>query len=122
MKRVFLHIFCLFLVLAESSGQDNTLYHQYGIPQSIFTNPAIQPACRIYIELPVISSIGFAYDNSGFGYNDAISHGEGIRADSLGIDFNQLEKTPAEKEPDQRNCLDQSYGCRFLCEGAIYSF
>ena len=57
------------------SAQDNTLYFMHSLPQSIHTNPALFYRCRTYVELPVLSGIGFSYSNSGFGYHDALHYG-----------------------------------------------
>jgi hypothetical protein len=69
----------LFLVLSTTilTGQDNTLYLMPGIPQANQLNPAIFKKCRIYIELPVISSIRLNVRNSGFSYHDAAYFAEG---------------------------------------------
>ncbi len=64
----------------------------HGIPQSIHLNPALRYRCKTYIELPVISSVRFAYDNTGFGYHDALHYGSGTQSDSILIDLDNLEK------------------------------
>ncbi len=71
-------------------AQDNTQYPLTEIPQTLYLNPAIYYNCRTYIELPVISSIAFYFNNSGFGYNQAIKSGYGTNGDSLTVDFNGL--------------------------------
>ena len=73
-------------------AQNNTLYFMHSVPQAIHTNPALFYKCRTYIELPLISGVGFSYSNSGFGYHDALHYGTGSRADSLIIDLDNLER------------------------------
>jgi hypothetical protein len=45
--------------------------------------PAVDFPCKFYIELPVISSIKFAYNNNSFTYKDIIAQGTGTRAEYL---------------------------------------
>jgi hypothetical protein len=58
-------------------AQDNTLYLMPGIPQANQLNPALIPFCKIYVELPVISSIKLNFRNTGFGayrYWNSVRH------------------------------------------------
>ncbi len=80
--------------------QDNTLYFDNQLPQSILLNPAQQNNCKIYfggLIVPfagqVLPPIHFNYSNNNLKYTDVIHHGAGIMADSLIIDIpNMLKK------------------------------
>jgi hypothetical protein len=76
----------------DGPAQDNTMYFMHGIPQAIHTNPALRYRCKAYIELPVLSSVQFAFATTGVGYHDAIHYGTGNRADSLVIDVDNVAK------------------------------
>lgn len=84
-------IFSTITIIEKSTAQDNTMYFMHRLPQSLETNPAVQFHCRNYIQLPVISSLQYAYNNTGFGYHDFIRHGTEELADSLILDFDNLE-------------------------------
>ncbi len=51
------------------SQQDNTLFLLHNIPESNFTNPAVQLSCRQYIGLPLLTSIHLNANSTGFSYN-----------------------------------------------------
>ena len=92
-------LLCLLLCLLPGTGmfsalqaQDNTLYFLHAVPQSIDLNPAIQYGCRMFVELPVLSSIGVSLNSTGAGYHDLIHYGTGSQSDSLYYDFNGLQK------------------------------
>ncbi|WP_372752540.1 DUF5723 family protein [Labilibaculum sp.] len=83
----------LFLFLSLSvSGQkmNNSLYLMQNVPQSNQLNPAIQPECKVFVGFPALSSIYLNYSNSSFAYNDVITDGTGIQADSLVVDVNSF--------------------------------
>ncbi len=67
-----------FFILLSLSGQklaaqDNTMYLMPDIPQANQLNPAYMKLCRIYVELPVISSVKVNIRNTGFGFHDVIT-------------------------------------------------
>jgi len=74
-------------------AQDNTLYFMHDIPQSISLNPAVNFRCNFYIEVPLLSSLQFGYNNNGFGFNDFIHRGTGARSDSFVYDPVKLSST-----------------------------
>jgi hypothetical protein len=76
----------------RASAQNNTLYLMHSIPQSIQLNPAILNPCRIYIALPVISSIRQCSRNTGFGFHDAIHTGSGTLSGTYYLDLDNLDK------------------------------
>ena len=90
-KKVTVLVFFL-LMAGFTHGQDLTLYQIHSIPQSIHLNPAINYNCRMYIELPVFSSVQFAFNSTGFGYHDFIHKGSGTQGDSLYFDLDNLSK------------------------------
>ncbi len=68
-KKIMLNRFVfLMMVLSHQllSQQNNTLFFMHSVPQSNFLNPAIQNECKLFIGLPVISSIHVNIANSGF--------------------------------------------------------
>src|SRR5664279_4189045 len=77
-------------VSIPSFSQDNTMYYLHAVPQSLELNPALQYRCRIFVELPVLSSIGISINSTGAGYHDAVHYGTGSKKDTLYYDFNNL--------------------------------
>jgi hypothetical protein len=73
-------------------AQDNTLYHMTEIPQANQLNPAYFKLCRIYVELPVISSVKLNIRNSGFGFHDVIQRGTGSQSDTYLVNVLSLDK------------------------------
>jgi hypothetical protein len=78
----------LFLFGGILSAQDNTLYLMPEIPQANQLNPAYFKLCRVYVELPVISSVRVNFRNSGFSFHDAIEPGT---SNPYVVDFARLE-------------------------------
>jgi hypothetical protein len=88
--KAYIIIQILLFVPIRFLGQDNTMYMLHQLPQANMLNPAVDFPCKFYIELPVISSIKFAYNNTSFSYKDFIRQGTGNRADSLIMDFDNI--------------------------------
>jgi len=64
-----------FLFLFPATGlsqQNNTLFFMHSVPQANFLNPAVQQDCRVFIGLPVISSVHVNIANSGFTLNQLL--------------------------------------------------
>jgi hypothetical protein len=89
-SKIFVIILAALVLPISLAGQDNTMYMLHQLPQANMLNPAIDFPCKFYIELPVISSIKFAYNNSSFSYKDFIRQGTGTKADSLILDFDNV--------------------------------
>jgi len=66
------------------------MYMLHQLPQANMLNPALDFPCKMYVEIPVFSSIKLAYNNSSFTYKDFIKQGTGDRADSLVMDFDNI--------------------------------
>jgi Family of unknown function (DUF5723) len=83
-----IRVMCLlFLVPALAfPQQNNTLFFMHAIPQANFLNPAVQQDCRLFIGLPVISSVHVNMANSGFTLNQLL-----------------------EKQPDSSYTIDADY-------------
>jgi hypothetical protein len=64
--------FFFFLPALVFSQQNNTLFFMHSVPQSNFLNPAVQQDCRLFIGLPVISSLHVNVANSGFTLNQLL--------------------------------------------------
>jgi hypothetical protein len=73
-------------------AQDNTLYLMPQIPQANQLNPAYFKLCRIYVELPVISSVRLNIRNSAFGFHDVAQRGTGAQSDTYFIDGASLDR------------------------------
>jgi hypothetical protein len=82
----------ILLLIPVASAQNNTLYLMHSIPQVNQLNPAVRHPCRIYLGLPVISSIRQNTRNTGFGFHDAIHTGTGAQSDTYYPDIDQLDK------------------------------
>lgn len=74
-----------------SLAQDNTLYLMPSVPQANQLNPALMYPCRIYVELPVISSVKVNIRNSAFGFHDFVHKGTGPQSDTYYLDLNNLD-------------------------------
>lgn len=79
MKKFRIQLFIVLLIfshLSTKGQQNNTLYFHHEIPQSTLLNPAIQDTCKLFIGIPVLSSIHFALGNTAFSYNTIIRNGQ----------------------------------------------
>jgi hypothetical protein len=93
-KYIFPCIFLMILTFLTPSAfsQDNTLYLMPDVPQTNQLNPAYFKLCRVYIELPVISSIRLNLRNTGFGFHDVIEPGTGAQSNIYYIDLEKLDQ------------------------------
>jgi len=66
------------------------MYLLHQLPQANMLNPALDYPCNFYIEIPLLSSTKFAYNNSSFTYKDFIRPGTGEQQDSLIMDFDNI--------------------------------
>ena len=84
----------LFLIIPfkNINAQDNTLYLMPDIPQANQLNPAYFKLCRIYVELPVISSVKVNIRNTGFGFHDVIDRGTGSQSDVYLVNLSKLDR------------------------------
>jgi hypothetical protein len=53
--------------------QSNTLFFMHFLPESNFINPAVQNGCKLFIGVPVLSSIHMHASNSGFTANQLLN-------------------------------------------------
>lgn len=63
------------LILVDStafSQQSRTLFFMHNVPQASYVNPAVQPACKYYIGVPLLSSVYLNASSTGFAYNDFV--------------------------------------------------
>jgi hypothetical protein len=94
--RFLASLFFIYLLLIFNNpsliAQDNTLYLMPDIPQANQLNPAFFKLCRIYVELPVISSVKVNIRNTGFGFHDAIQSGPGIQSNTYLVDMTSLAR------------------------------
>lgn len=90
--KCFISIFVIGCICSNNKAQESsTLYFMYTLPQSNLTNPAVQIPCKIFVGMPLLSSIHFNYANSYFSYNDIIIH---TPDDSLKINVNHFNTEP----------------------------
>lgn len=64
--------FIIFLIAGISqpaAAQDNTLYYLTNVPQSQLLNPATQPACGLFLNLPVVSPT-ITFENTDLTFQD----------------------------------------------------
>jgi len=66
--KVLLFIYLLTYSLLGFSQQDNTLFFLHNIPESNFINPAVQIKCDRYLGLPLLSTLHFNANSTGFSY------------------------------------------------------
>lgn len=90
LKIIIIFVVLSIVLVQNSKAQDNTMYFMHSVPQTTGLNPAIQYRCRDFIELPVISSLKYAYNNSWFSFENLIHEGEGELADSFIVDLDYL--------------------------------
>ena len=83
----------ILFILPNARAQNNTLYLMHLIPQANQLNPAIMHPCRVYVALPVISSVRLNIRNTGFGLNDAIRKGTGDQSGMYYPDLDKLDRT-----------------------------
>jgi hypothetical protein len=101
MKKV-IHIPTLILLMwigcvihPVNAQKDLTIYPMQSIPQSNYNNPALIPDCKFYIgcfpiiPVPIMPSIYFSANNSGFNWSNAVHK---ARVDSNYVDLDDLIK------------------------------
>jgi len=91
--RYILATILLLIPVHHLSAQDNTLYLMPDIPQANQLNPALFKLCRVYVELPVISSVRLNVRNTGFGFHDVFESGTGSQSGSYVINVEKLDRS-----------------------------
>jgi hypothetical protein len=81
-----------FLAAVSLQAQPSTLYYMNYLPYQSYMNPAIQPACRVYVELPGISAINFSMGNNSVSINDLIYLNNGQMVTALHPDLGDRGK------------------------------
>jgi len=76
----------LFASGIANAQQSLTLYNMPVLAQSAYTNPAQIPQCRLYIGIPMLSSVYFNFGNSGFRPSDLLQPG----TDSINMNVNNM--------------------------------
>ncbi len=67
--RVALVTLLLLISCRLHAQQDNTLFFMHSLPQSNMVNPAVQIECKTFVGIPLLSSIHFNANSTGFSYN-----------------------------------------------------
>jgi hypothetical protein len=73
LKILVLLIFLVFTENEVKSQQSSTMFFMHDLPQSNYLNPAVQIPCKIFIGIPLLSSIYAGYSNSYFSYSDVLT-------------------------------------------------
>jgi hypothetical protein len=94
-KRIILFINVLSLFSISNAQESSTLFFMHTLPQSNLTNPAVQIPCKVFVGMPLLSSIHFNYTNSYFSYNDIIVH---TPDDSLKINVDHFNTKPGTRQ------------------------
>lgn len=86
MKKLYIYLLssligCFAFVVLYA--QPNTMYFMNYLPYQSYMNPAIQPACRVYVELPAISAINFSLGNNSLSMNDFVYMNQGQMVTAL---------------------------------------
>ena len=86
MKKLYIYLLssligCFAVVVLYA--QPNTMYFMNYLPYQSYMNPAIQPACRVYVELPAISAINFSLGNNSLSMNDFVYMNQGQMVTAL---------------------------------------
>lgn len=86
MKKLYIYLLssligCFAVVVLYA--QPNTMYFMNYLPYQSYMNPAIQPAYRVYVELPAISAINFSLGNNSLSMNDFVYMNQGQMVTAL---------------------------------------
>lgn len=99
-KKIIYHILPVLLLLNvihfNGKAQNNTMFWMKNLPQSTYFNPAKQPACKLFLDLPLLPNFSVNASHSGFTLNDAINPYPTV-TDSFIIDLNGIENALNEK-------------------------
>lgn len=124
-KTYTLFIFTSLLLIVParlSIAQDNTMYLMPGIPQANQLNPALFIPCRLYVELPVISSVRVNIRNTGFGFHDVLHTGTGAQSNTYYLDLNNLDKKLKRNNYSQTQTDINLLGVGFGIKGWYFTF
>lgn len=72
MKRIIAIYTVLLLGLTSALATPNTMYFMEYLPYQSMMNPALQPRCKSYVELPAISTISLYANTGGLSLNDFV--------------------------------------------------
>lgn len=92
MKRIIAISTVLLLGLASLWATPNTLYFMEYLPYQSFMNPAFQPRCTTYVELPGISTISAYGNTDGLSLNDFLYVKDGKLVTFLHPEFGNKEE------------------------------
>lgn len=86
MKKLYIYLLSSLIgcfAVVALYAQPNTMYFVNYLPYQSYMNPAIQPACRVYVELPAISAINFSLGNNSLSMNDFVYMNQGQMVTAL---------------------------------------
>lgn len=108
--------------LQKLYSQDNTLYLLHQLPHANILNPAVDHPCNFYLEVPLLSSLKFAYNNSTFTYKDFIRPGTGDQQDSLIMDLDNIYSKAKRKNYIHAELENVIIGAGFHRGDYLFSF
>jgi hypothetical protein len=71
-KRMALLFMVSLLPWLSKAQENSTLFFMHTLPQANLLNPAVQIPCKVFVGMPMLSSIHLNYSNSFFSYNDIL--------------------------------------------------
>ena len=86
MKKLYIYLLSSLIgcfAVVALYAQPNTMYFMNYLPYQSYMNPAIQPAYRVYVELPAISAINFSLGNNSLSMNDFVYMNQGQMVTAL---------------------------------------
>ena len=86
MKKLYIYLLSSLIgcfAVVALYAQPNTMYFMNYLPYQSYMNPAVQPACRVYVELPAISAINFSLGNNSLSMNDFVYMNQGQMVTAL---------------------------------------
>ncbi len=89
MKKIIIFGLALLFIKTIVSQQDMNIYHLQNIPQSNYSNPALIPAPKLYISMPLLSSIYVQAGHTGANMHQFMSVSE---KDSVDLNLERLLK------------------------------
>ncbi len=92
LKYILIAIIVSLFTMASLKAQPNTLYFMNYLPFQTYMNPAIQPTCKVYIELPGFSGLHFSAGNTSISLNDFVYLNDGQMVTALHPDLGDKNK------------------------------
>lgn len=96
MKKQYIYIITALVVAFNATAylvaQPNSLYFMNYLPYQAYMNPAIQPACKVYVELPGLSTWSLSAGNNSVSLNDIFYLHNGQMITALHPEYGDRDK------------------------------